>query len=83
MGYGIGPACRGTSFYGAGRPRSSLRDSGLFRVQPSVETLGYSRLSLPDRKERQKRADVFGNSDFELLSSFVIGHSDFTTVIRE
>src|SRR5205814_8194161 len=78
MGYGIGPACRGTSFYGAGRPRSSLRDSGLFRVQPSVETLGYSRLSLRDRKERQKCAGVFGHSYFGLLSSFGIRHSDFT-----
>src|SRR6266567_3124075 len=31
-------------------PRPSLRDSGPFVVQPSVETLGYSRLSLRDSK---------------------------------
>src|SRR6266487_7198832 len=31
-------------------PRPSLRDSGPFGVQPSVETLGYSRLSLRDSK---------------------------------
>src|SRR6266699_1233657 len=34
---------------GIGR-QPSLRDSRLFRVPPSVETLGYSRLSLRDSK---------------------------------
>jgi len=32
---------------------------------------------------RQKHATVFGNSDFALLSSFGIRHSDFMRVIRE
>src|SRR5213075_1697342 len=45
------------------RLRSSLRDSRPFDVQPSVETLGYFRLSLRDCKagvfpSRQKRPDV-------------------------
>src|SRR5437016_746609 len=31
-------------------PQPSLRDSRLFGVQPSVETLGYSRVSLRDSK---------------------------------
>src|SRR5258707_78331 len=48
MGCGIGPACRATSFCGAGRPQPSLRDSRPFGVQPSVKTLGYARLSLRD-----------------------------------
>ena|SRR5436190_10323600 len=38
------------SFCGAGRPQSSLRDSRVFAVEPSVETLGYSRWSLRDNK---------------------------------
>src|SRR3989442_11978528 len=50
MGCGIRPACRANSFCGAGRPQPSLRDSRPFGVQPSVETLGYSRLSLRDSK---------------------------------
>src|SRR6266568_6082115 len=50
MACGIGPACRATSFCGAGTPQPSLRDSRAFGVQPSVETLGYSRLSFRDRK---------------------------------
>src|SRR6266699_541913 len=46
----IGPACRATSFCDAGRSKPSLRDSRPFGGQPSVETLGYSRLSLRGRQ---------------------------------
>jgi len=43
------PACRATSFRGAGRPQPSLRDSRLFGVRPSVELKRWARLSLRDR----------------------------------
>ena len=44
------------------RSQSSLRDSRLFGVQPSVETLGYSRLSFRDSKTRNfpSRQSGFG-----------------------